>query len=153
MEPMLICLWNFLQPKCLAFYMLFFLDLENVLFCFVFLLFQGCSWSVIFVDLDAHNRNRQTLCSLLPRESRSHVRYFYNKRIWTTIYYCFLKKVLKMLEVARKDEEREMLPFSPLSCGGFIQEVGKAVGKPTLSLALLRNYRKLELFFEAGCRE
>uniref|UniRef100_A0A3B4Y4P6 Phosphorylase b kinase regulatory subunit n=1 Tax=Seriola lalandi dorsalis TaxID=1841481 RepID=A0A3B4Y4P6_SERLL len=34
---------------------------------------QGCSWSVIFVDLDAHNRNRQTLCSLLPRESRSHL--------------------------------------------------------------------------------
>ncbi|XP_061670818.1 phosphorylase b kinase regulatory subunit beta isoform X5 [Syngnathoides biaculeatus] len=33
---------------------------------------EGCSWSVIFVDLDAHNRNRQTLCSLLPRESRSH---------------------------------------------------------------------------------
>ncbi|NWV88654.1 KPBB kinase, partial [Machaerirhynchus nigripectus] len=33
---------------------------------------QGCSWSVIFVDIDAHNRNRQTLCSLLPRESRSH---------------------------------------------------------------------------------
>lgn len=33
---------------------------------------QGCSWSVIFVDLDAHNRNRQTLCFLLPRESRSH---------------------------------------------------------------------------------
>uniref|UniRef100_A0A8C1THQ7 Phosphorylase b kinase regulatory subunit n=1 Tax=Cyprinus carpio TaxID=7962 RepID=A0A8C1THQ7_CYPCA len=33
---------------------------------------MGCSWSVIFVDLDAHNRNRQTLCSLLPRESRSH---------------------------------------------------------------------------------
>ncbi|KAJ8249417.1 hypothetical protein GJAV_G00234600 [Gymnothorax javanicus] len=33
---------------------------------------QGCSWSVIFVDIDAHNRNRQTLFSLLPRESRSH---------------------------------------------------------------------------------
>ncbi|XP_074957627.1 phosphorylase b kinase regulatory subunit beta isoform X10 [Phalacrocorax aristotelis] len=33
---------------------------------------QGCSWSVIFVDFDAHNRNRQTLCSLLPRESKSH---------------------------------------------------------------------------------
>ncbi|XP_041417206.1 phosphorylase b kinase regulatory subunit beta isoform X2 [Xenopus laevis] len=33
---------------------------------------QGCSWSVIFVDIDAHNRNRQTLSSLLPRESRSH---------------------------------------------------------------------------------
>ncbi|NXE35403.1 KPBB kinase, partial [Ptilorrhoa leucosticta] len=33
---------------------------------------QGCSWSVIFVDFDAHNRNRQTLCSLLPWESRSH---------------------------------------------------------------------------------
>ncbi|XP_069649699.1 phosphorylase b kinase regulatory subunit beta isoform X6 [Haliaeetus albicilla] len=33
---------------------------------------QGCSWSVIFVDFDAHNRNRQTLYSLLPRESRSH---------------------------------------------------------------------------------
>uniref|UniRef100_A0A3B5B3Z3 Phosphorylase b kinase regulatory subunit n=1 Tax=Stegastes partitus TaxID=144197 RepID=A0A3B5B3Z3_9TELE len=41
----------------------------SVCFCFVL---QGCSWSVIFVDLDAHNRNRQTLCSLLPRESRSH---------------------------------------------------------------------------------
>ncbi|KAJ8343685.1 hypothetical protein SKAU_G00310140 [Synaphobranchus kaupii] len=33
---------------------------------------QGCSWSVIFVDIDAHNRNRQTFFSLLPRESRSH---------------------------------------------------------------------------------
>uniref|UniRef100_A0A8C4Q9C7 Phosphorylase b kinase regulatory subunit n=1 Tax=Eptatretus burgeri TaxID=7764 RepID=A0A8C4Q9C7_EPTBU len=33
---------------------------------------QGCSWSVIFVDLDAHVRNRQTLSFLLPRESRSH---------------------------------------------------------------------------------
>uniref|UniRef100_UPI00358E08F8 phosphorylase b kinase regulatory subunit beta-like n=1 Tax=Myxine glutinosa TaxID=7769 RepID=UPI00358E08F8 len=33
---------------------------------------QGCSWSVIFVDTDAHNRNRQTFTSLLPRESRSH---------------------------------------------------------------------------------
>ncbi|XP_042196171.1 phosphorylase b kinase regulatory subunit beta isoform X3 [Callorhinchus milii] len=33
---------------------------------------QGCSWSVICVDFDAHNRNLQTLNSLLPRESRSH---------------------------------------------------------------------------------
>lgn len=45
------------------------------LWCYLCMCFalQGCSWSVIFVDLDAHNRNRQTLCSLLPRESRSHV--------------------------------------------------------------------------------
>lgn len=42
-------------------------------FCFFLPPLQGCSWSVIFVDLDAHNRNRQTLSSLLPRESRSHV--------------------------------------------------------------------------------
>lgn len=85
----------------------FFLDLGNV--CFVFFLsFQGCSWSVIFVDLDAHNRNRQTLCSLLPRESRSHVRYFYTKLIRNTTYDCFLKTVLKMLEVARRNEEREV---------------------------------------------
>lgn len=48
------------------------------LWCFFFFasVLQGCSWSVIFVDLDAHNRNRQTLCSLLPRESRSHVSSF-----------------------------------------------------------------------------
>lgn len=55
-----------------------FLSLWSVLlllYCCLYLCFalQGCSWSVIFVDLDAHNRNRQTLCSLLPRESRSHV--------------------------------------------------------------------------------
>ncbi|GLD69237.1 phosphorylase b kinase regulatory subunit beta isoform X1 [Lates japonicus] len=41
---------------------------------------QGCSWSVIFVDLDAHNRNRQTLCSLLPRESRSHSGSLYDRQ-------------------------------------------------------------------------
>lgn len=32
---------------------------------------QGASWSVIFVDIDAHNRNRTIFESILPRESNS----------------------------------------------------------------------------------
>lgn len=32
---------------------------------------NGCSWSVVYVDIDAHNRNRNTLETLLPRESSS----------------------------------------------------------------------------------
>ncbi|CAF0746249.1 unnamed protein product, partial [Brachionus calyciflorus] len=32
---------------------------------------NGCSWSVVYVDIDAHNRNRTTLETLLPRESSS----------------------------------------------------------------------------------
>ena len=35
---------------------------------------NGCSWSVVYVDTDAHNRNRTTLETLLPRESSSKVR-------------------------------------------------------------------------------
>lgn len=34
---------------------------------------DGCSWSVVYVDIDAHNRNRTTLETLLPRESSSKV--------------------------------------------------------------------------------
>lgn len=34
---------------------------------------NGCSWSVVYVDIDAHNRNRSTLETLLPRESSSKV--------------------------------------------------------------------------------
>jgi phosphorylase kinase alpha/beta subunit len=34
---------------------------------------DGCSWSVVYVDIDAHNRNRSTLETLLPRESSSKV--------------------------------------------------------------------------------
>lgn len=34
---------------------------------------QGASWSVIFVDIDAHNRNRTIFESILPRESNSKV--------------------------------------------------------------------------------
>ncbi|CAF4607882.1 unnamed protein product [Rotaria socialis] len=32
---------------------------------------QGANWSVVYVDVDAHNRNRTTLDTLLPRESAS----------------------------------------------------------------------------------
>lgn len=32
---------------------------------------QGASWSVIYVDVDAHNRNRTIFDSILPRESNS----------------------------------------------------------------------------------
>ena len=34
---------------------------------------QSAWWSVVFVDHDAHNRNRTTLEHLLPRESNSKV--------------------------------------------------------------------------------
>lgn len=34
---------------------------------------KGASWSVIFVDIDAHNRNRSIFETLLPRESSSKV--------------------------------------------------------------------------------
>ena len=33
----------------------------------------GASWSVIFVDIDAHNRNRTIFETILPRESNSKV--------------------------------------------------------------------------------
>lgn len=36
---------------------------------------DGCSWSVVYVDIDAHNRNRSTLETLLPRESSSKVEF------------------------------------------------------------------------------
>ena len=58
-------------------------------------LLQGCSWSVIFVDLDAHNRNRQTLCSLLPRESRSHVSLHTHTHTHTCQTFCPTHTVLK----------------------------------------------------------
>lgn len=34
---------------------------------------QGASWSVIYVDIDAHNRNRTIFETILPRESNSKV--------------------------------------------------------------------------------
>ena len=34
---------------------------------------RGASWSVIFVDIDAHNRNRSIFETLLPKESSSKV--------------------------------------------------------------------------------
>jgi phosphorylase kinase alpha/beta subunit len=33
----------------------------------------GSTWSIVYVDVDAHNRNRITLETLLPRESSSKV--------------------------------------------------------------------------------
>lgn len=37
---------------------------------------QGASWSVIYVDIDAHNRNRTIFDTILPRESNSKVNSF-----------------------------------------------------------------------------
>lgn len=34
---------------------------------------HGAYWSVIFVDIDAHNRNRTIFDTMLPRESCSKV--------------------------------------------------------------------------------
>lgn len=34
---------------------------------------SGTNWTVIFIDIDAHYRNRSTLDALLPRESASKV--------------------------------------------------------------------------------
>lgn len=46
---------------------------------------NGCSWSVVYVDIDAHNRNRTTLETLLPRESSSKVIFMVSK-----IYFWYL---------------------------------------------------------------
>ena len=34
---------------------------------------NGAAWSVIYVDIDAHNRNRTIFDTILPRESASKV--------------------------------------------------------------------------------
>ena len=34
---------------------------------------RGASWTVIYVDIDAHNRNRTIFDTILPRESASKV--------------------------------------------------------------------------------
>ena len=34
---------------------------------------QGAAWTVIYVDIDAHNRNRTIFDTILPRESFSKV--------------------------------------------------------------------------------
>jgi len=39
---------------------------------------KGASWSVIYVDIDAHSRNRSIFKTLLPRESSSKVTHFGN---------------------------------------------------------------------------
>lgn len=36
---------------------------------------KGASWSVVYVDIDAHNRNRSIFETMLPRESSSKVSY------------------------------------------------------------------------------
>ena len=40
---------------------------ENLFGC------EGAAWSVIYVDIDAHNRNRTIFDTILPRESNSKV--------------------------------------------------------------------------------
>jgi len=35
---------------------------------------HGSAWSVIYVDIDAHNRNRTIFDTILPRESASKVK-------------------------------------------------------------------------------
>ncbi|MGH0117617.1 UNVERIFIED_CONTAM: hypothetical protein FKN15_055596, partial [Acipenser sinensis] len=61
-----------LQIDSLSLFLLYLVEMISSGLQIIYNTDEGCSWSVIFVDLDAHNRNRQTLCSLLPRESRSH---------------------------------------------------------------------------------
>lgn len=41
---------------------------------------KGASWSVVYVDIDAHNRNRSIFETMLPRESSSKV-HFYTRLI------------------------------------------------------------------------
>lgn len=36
---------------------------------------KGASWSVVYVDIDAHNRNRSIFETMLPRESSSKVNF------------------------------------------------------------------------------
>ena len=46
----------------------------------------GAHWSVVFVDIDAHYRNRTTLDAILPRESASKVTY---PRKWLSAWQLF----------------------------------------------------------------
>lgn len=41
---------------------------------------KGASWSVVYVDIDAHSRNRSIFETLLPRESSSKVNNFSFKK-------------------------------------------------------------------------
>jgi phosphorylase kinase alpha/beta subunit len=48
---------------------------------------KGASWSVVYVDIDAHNRNRSIFETLLPRESSSKVRKYTTWLIETFLIY------------------------------------------------------------------
>lgn len=43
---------------------------------------RGANWSVVYIDIDAHFRNRTTFDSLLPRESASKVTAWLEIRWW-----------------------------------------------------------------------
>lgn len=47
---------------------------------------KGASWSVVYVDIDAHSRNRSIFETLLPRESSSKVNIFFFKFIFKHIF-------------------------------------------------------------------
>jgi len=49
---------------------------------------KGASWSVVYVDIDAHNRNRSIFETMLPRESSSKVRTL--SRLIRYSYYYFI---------------------------------------------------------------
>ena len=53
---------------------------------------NGASWSVIYIDIDAHYRNRINFDSFLPRESASKVEYSAKQRVvdrlFLVLYFC-----------------------------------------------------------------
>ena len=58
---------------------------------------KGASWSVIYVDIDAHNRNRSIFETMLPRESSSKVCFFENPKfliIFTVQKYNRTRKIV-----------------------------------------------------------
>lgn len=55
---------------------------------------KGASWSVVYVDIDAHNRNRSIFETLLPRESTSKVNYLvFFKLLIPIVVHCRNKSI------------------------------------------------------------
>lgn len=57
---------------------------------------KGASWSVIYVDIDAHNRNRSIFETMLPRESSSKVIAVVSSSapyyFWILLHFCYVPR-------------------------------------------------------------
>lgn len=57
---------------------------------------KGASWSVVYVDIDAHNRNRSIFETLLPRESSSKVLFLFVEKQKKILFYSIFLRMLML---------------------------------------------------------